>query len=387
MRLPKNFFNLLRVILAISLAGVVAGINLPLSTLTLKHWGISSSIIGLAASMMGLSAAVTTPFLPRMVNLFGQIPVLRVSLVTLPLAILALPIFQNLYAWFLLRFIIGLAATVIWVLSEIWINSFAEDKTRGRIIAIYTSLLSLGFISGVLIMSFTSVETFGGFYISALLATVVALPLWSMKDIGDFETPMNISFSKYLFSSPILMGSSWMMGFLYAASAGLLPVFALPYVNEDYTAASRTVAWLATGELMLPLLIGWLADKYDKRKLMILLTIIAIFVLFLIPVFFHLPMLRFLLLFLLGGVTMGFYVLGLTMLGEQYKGQVLVSANASFIFFLSIGEILGPPIIGRAMDIFGNSAFGWAMGIISLLFLSVFYFSRSLINRKQSESL
>ena len=183
------------------------------------------------------------------------------------------------------------------------------------------------------------------------------------------------------------MGSSWMMGFLYAASAGLLPVFALPYVNEDYTAASRTVAWLASGELMLPLLIGWLADKYDKRKLMILLTIIAIFVLFLIPVFFHLPMLRFLLLFLLGGVTMGFYVLGLTMLGEQYKGQVLVSANASFIFFLSIGEILGPPIIGRAMDIFGNSAFGWAMGIISLLFLSVFYFSRSLINRKQSESL
>ena len=387
MRLPKNFFNLVRVILAISLAGVVAGINLPLSTLTLKHWGISSSIIGLAASMMGLSAAVTTPFLPRMVNLFGQIPVLRVSLVTLPLAILALPIFQNLYAWFLLRFIIGLAATVIWVLSEIWINSFAEDRTRGRIIAIYTSLLSLGFIVGVLIMSFTSVETFGGFYISASLAIVVALPLWSMKDIGDFEAPMNISFSKYLFSSPILMGSSWMMGFLYAASAGLLPVFALPYVNEDYTAASRTVAWLATGELMLPLLIGWLADKYDKRKLMILLTIIAIFVLFLIPVFFHLPMLRFLLLFLLGGVTMGFYVLGLTMLGEQYKGQVLVSANASFIFFLSIGEILGPPIIGRSMDIFGNSAFGWAMGLISLLFLSVFYFTRSLINRKQSESL
>ena len=387
MRLPKNFFNLVRVILAISLAGVVAGINLPLSTLTLKHWGISSSVIGLAASMMGLSAAVTTPFLPRMVNLFGQISVLRVSLVTLPLAILALPMFQNLYAWFLLRFIIGLAATVIWVLSEIWINSFAEDRTRGRIIAIYTSLLSLGFIVGVLIMSFTSVETFGGFYISASLAIVVALPLWSMKDIGDFEAPMNISFSKYLFSSPILMGSSWMMGFLYAASAGLLPVFALPYVNEDYTAASRTVAWLASGELMLPLLIGWLADKYDKRKLMILLTIIAVFVLFLIPVFFHLPMLRFLLLFLLGGVTMGFYVLGLTMLGEQYKGQVLVSANASFIFFLSIGEILGPPIIGRAMDIFGNSAFGWAMGIISLLFLSVFYFTRSLINRKQSESL
>ena len=382
MKLPKNFFNLVRVILGISLAGVVAGINLPLSTLTLKSWGITSSVIGMAASVMGLSAAVATPFLPRMVNRFGQIPVLRISLVVLPLAILALPLYQNLYAWFILRFIIGLAATNIWVLSEIWINSFAEDKNRGRIIAIYTSLLSLGFILGVLIMSFTSVETFGGFYISAALAIVVSVPLWSMKDIGDFETPRNVSFFKFLSSSPILMGSSWMMGFLYAASAGLLPIFALPYLNEDYSAASRAVAWLATGELILPLLIGWLADKYDKRNLMILLTFIAILVLFLIPVFFHLPLVRILLLFLLGGVTMGFYVLGLTMLGEQFKGQILVSANASFIFFLSIGEIIGPPVIGRAMDLFGNAAFGWAMGVISLLFLSVFYFTRALIIRK-----
>ena len=114
-----------------------------------------------------------------------------------------------------------------------------------------------------------------------------------------------------IFSSPILMGSKLDDGIpFYAASAGLLPVFALPYVNDDYSAASRTVAWLASGELMLPLLIGWLADKYDKRKLMILLTSIAILVLFLIPVFFHLPAMRILLLFLLGGVTMGFLCVG-----------------------------------------------------------------------------
>ena len=47
---------------------------------------------------------------------------------------------------------------------------------------------------------------------------------------------------------------------------------------------------------------------------------------------------------------MGFYVLGLTMLGEQFKGQICL-ANASFIFFLSIGKVLGPPVIGRAMDL------------------------------------
>ena len=132
-------------------------------------------------------------------------------------------------------------------------------------------------------MSFTSVETFGGFYISASLAIVVAFPLWSMKDIGDFETPKMSLFLNIFFFS-YTHGLKLDDGFLYAASAGLLPVFALPYVNDDYSAASRTVAWLASGELMLPLLIGWFADKYDKRKLPILLTSIDS-VLFLIPVF------------------------------------------------------------------------------------------------------
>ena len=364
--------NLAKVMLAITLVGVIIGINLPLSSLTLQTWGTSTSVIGFAASMTGLATVVITPFFSKLINRFGQMGIMRFCLVVLPIAIALLPVFQNIYIWFLLRFIIGVVATGVWLLSEVWINALAEDQHRGKIIALYSSLISLGLIIGVLISSLIPIETGGGFYVSAGIAVISAIPLWKMDDLPDFDAVEDISFYRYLVTAPGLMGSSWMMGFLYAATAALLPIFALPFVEGDYAQSSRTVAWLASGELTLPLFVGWLADRYDKTRLMIYISCVSVIALAILPVIFDIPVMRFLFLFIIGGSIMSFYSLGLTLLGQEFKGKVLASANASFIFFLSLGEILGPPVVGAAMDLFGNNAFGWFMALIGLIYLIIF---------------
>ena len=364
--------NLAKVMLAITLVGVIIGINLPLSSLTLQTWGTSTSVIGFAASMTGLATVVITPFFSKLINRFGQMGIMRFCLVVLPIAIAFLPVFQNIYIWFLLRFIIGVVATGVWLLSEVWINALAEGQHRGKIIALYSSLISLGLIVGVLISSLIPIETGGGFYISAGIAVISAIPLWKMDDLPDFDVVEDISFYKYLVTAPGLMGSSWIMGFLYAATAALLPIFALPFVEGDYAQSSRTVAWLASGELTIPLFVGWLADRYDKTKLMIYISCVSVIALAILPAIFDIAVMRFLFLFIIGGSIMSFYSLGLTLLGQEFKGKVLASANASFIFFLSLGEILGPPVVGAAMDLFGNNAFGWFMALIGLIYLIIF---------------
>ena len=369
---PNRLKNLAKVMLAITLVGVMIGINLPLSSLTLKTWGTSTSVIGFAASMTGLATVIITPFFSKLINRFGQMQIMRSCLMVLPITIVFLPIFQNIYLWFVLRFIIGVAATGIWLLSEVWINAFAEDRHRGKIIAVYSSLISLGLIVGVLVSSLLPVESGTGFFVSAGIALVAAVPLWNMEDLPDFDVVEDISFYRYLVTAPGLMGSSWVMGFLYAATAALLPIFALPYVQEDYAQSSRTVAWLASGELTLPLVIGWLADRYDKTRLMIYISSVSVITLAILPVIFDVPVMRFLFLFIIGGSIMSFYSLGLTLLGQQFKGKVLASANASFIFFLSLGEILGPPVVGAAMDLFGHNAFGWFMAVVGLIYLIIF---------------
>ena len=375
----NNLKSLAKVMTAIALVGVMVGINLPLSSLTLKTWGVTSVVIGLSASMVGLATVIITPFFSKLINRFGQIQIMRFCLIVLPISILFLPAFKNIYLWFFLRFIIGIAATGIWLLSEVWINAFAEDKHRGKVIAVYSSIISLGFIVGVLIMSFISVESGGGFYVSALISIAAAIPLWNMTDLPDYDVVEDISFYSYLVTAPGLMGSSWMMGFLYAGTAALLPIFALPYVQEDYSQSSRTVAWLASGELILPLIVGWMADRYDKARLMIYISSISVLSLAILPMIFNVPFLRFLVLFILGGTIMSFYSLGLTLLGQEFKGKVLASANACFIFFLSLGEILGPPVIGKAMDLFGNNAFGWSMALVGFIYLIIFISSNTSI--------
>ena len=371
MNVSNNYKKIILIVSMISMAGVTFGITMPLSTLTLKSWGISSTMIGLNSAMPALSAVLTTPFMPKFINYWGQKNVIRFCLVLVATCCICLPLFPDLFSWFILRFLLGAGGTGIWLLSEVWINGFAEDHNRGKIIGAYSALLSLGFIIGVLMFSVIGVESNTAFYLAAGFVLVAAIPVWTMSDLPTNEMAEDISMWNHMVLSPGLMGSSWMMGFLYAATAYLLPIFALQF-DLNYAQSSRTIAWLGSGELALPLFVGWFADKVDKRKLMIFIALVTIIALSIMPFVFAAPLMRLATLFILGGAIMSFYSLGLTMLGQKFKGSLLASANASFIFFLCLGEIIGPPVIGTAMDLFGTYAFGWSMALFTLVYLVIF---------------
>ena len=371
MNVSNNYKKIILIVSMISMAGVTFGITMPLSTLTLKSWGISSTMIGLNSAMPALSAVLTTPFMPKFINYWGQKNVIRFCLVLVATCCICLPLFPDLFSWFILRFLLGAGGTGIWLLSEVWINSFAEDHNRGKIIGAYSALLSLGFIVGVLMFSVIGVESNTAFYLAAGFVLIAAIPVWTMSDLPTNEMAEDISMWNHMVLSPGLMGSSWMMGFLYAATAYLLPIFALQF-DLNYAQSSRTIAWLGSGELAMPLFVGWFADKIDKRKLMIFIALVTIATLSIMPFVFAAPFMRLGILFVLGGAIMSFYSLGLTILGQKFKGSLLASANASFIFFLCLGEIIGPPVIGTAMDLFGTFAFGWSMALFTLIYLVIF---------------
>ena len=371
MNVSNNYKKIILIVSMISMAGVTFGITMPLSTLTLKSWGISSTMIGLNSAMPALSAVLTTPFMPKFINYWGQKNVIRFCLVLVATCCICLPLFPDLFSWFILRFLLGAGGTGIWLLSEVWINGFAEDHNRGKIIGAYSALLSLGFIVGVLMFSVIGVESNTAFYLAAGFVLIAAIPVWTMSDLPTNEMAEDISMWNHMVLSPGLMGSSWMMGFLYAATAYLLPIFALQF-DLNYAQSSRTIAWLGSGELAMPLFVGWFADKIDKRKLMIFIALVTIATLSIMPFVFAAPFMRLGILFVLGGAIMSFYSLGLTILGQKFKGSLLASANASFIFFLCLGEIIGPPVIGTAMDLFGTYAFGWSMALFTLIYLVIF---------------
>ena len=148
MQISKNYKKIILIVATISLAGITFGITMPLSTLTLKSWGVSSTMIGLNSAMPALSAVLLTPFLPKIMNHWGQRNIIRFCLVLVAICCICLPLFPDLFSWFILRFLLGAGATGIWVLSEVWINAYADDDIEEKSLALMQPCCLLGLLLG-----------------------------------------------------------------------------------------------------------------------------------------------------------------------------------------------------------------------------------------------
>ena len=75
------------------------------------------------------------------------------------------------------------------------------------------------------------------------------------------------------------------------------------------------------------------------------------------------------LLALWGGIVMGIYTIGLTMIGELFKGGELVGANALYVTLYALGMLMGPASEGVALDAWNPHGLVAALGSICGVYL------------------
>ena len=61
------------------------------------------------------------------------------------------------------------------------------------------------------------------------------------------------------------------------------------------------------------------------------------------------PLAAIIVAFLIGGVILGFYTVGLAIIGERVGANDLAAANAAFLVMYQAGAIVGPIVAGIAM--------------------------------------
>jgi MFS family permease len=66
------------------------------------------------------------------------------------LALIAIAWTQEVWAWMPLRFLLGFFANPLYVISETWLISITPAPRRGRIMGLYSSIVSGGFAIGPL---------------------------------------------------------------------------------------------------------------------------------------------------------------------------------------------------------------------------------------------
>ncbi len=127
-----------------------------------------------------------SPFLSGLAIRYKPKYLIMAALLSSALLLILFPLVPSFWLWFPLRFLLGISAEILFVLTETWASELSDNKNRGRIMATYTASLSLGFAGGPLILSFTGFEGLVPFAIGAVVA-LLAFVIMSLPGLRQIE--------------------------------------------------------------------------------------------------------------------------------------------------------------------------------------------------------
>jgi len=354
--------SLAAVILSSFGVGVAFGLGYPLTAMVLEARGEPSWVIGLAGAAPSLAILLLMPLLPFAVARIRPSTAIILGAVLCATAYGVLYFVEHTAAWIVLRFLMGAMIALPWIVGETWINHLAENARRARIISFYAVAFFSGFALGpVLLDSFGPTEP-SAFAFGAAGALFAALPVYLARDLApDLAHEPATGLTGGMRLAPAAMAGAFLGGFLETSHFALLPNVAMAG-GMDESEALRLLTALIVGGLGTQYALGWLADRTSRRSLLVVLGLVYAALIALLPAALASAALALALIFVTGAVVIGFYTLGLAMLGEEVEPSQLATANAAFILMYTVGGIVGPAVSGVAMTDAPVSGFVVATG-------------------------
>ncbi|WP_375662551.1 MFS transporter [Bartonella sp. OC16QHHD] len=366
--------NSLRAIIAaiatIGTVGTALAMGTQLVSLLMAEKGLSNSTIGYSGTVGGIATIIAAIFTSRIALCLGSAQTILLMMAIGSLSFLGFYFFDPIWVWFILKFILHFSMTVMFILSEFWINSYAPPKKRGLILSIYAIVLGLGFIIGLTLLAKVGTQGFIPFavgYSLIMLATIPILTAWKLSP--EFQKNQYMPFFRYLFHVPSAMMAVLVYGAIQMGVLTLIIPFSLS-IGYNENEAAHFMATLALGNIFLLIPISIISDyAKDRRYPLMSCAILGFIGTFIVPWILQYPWILMLDLFFLGGVSASLYTISLAHLGARLKGQELAAANSAFIFCYGIGMLIGPTFIGKSMDIFKPFGFSIAMAVFFGLYV------------------
>jgi MFS family permease len=368
---PGRRRGLFAAISCIAVFGAGMGFSMPLFALILEARGVHSSVIGLNAAMTFLGVILAAPAVPWAARMVGaklfMLACLLAGLVCFALMMLS----DSLSLWFVLRFGTGVAGSGLFTASEAWISSLAGDRDRGRIMAIYATVLSATLCVGPLLLPITGITGWPPIVANALLVLLAGLPLLATPiRLGLSEEAAPLGLAALMAALPAVLPAVVLFGLFEGATLALLPVWGVQIGLSPDVAAS-TLSAIYFGGIVLQLPLGWASDRIARLGVLRLCGVAVFLASALIPFLGASVIATFVVLFLWGGFAGALYPLALSMAGDRFRGRQLVAANAAVVMGYGFGALAGPVFGGAAMAVSGPHGLIWLVALAVVIFLPV----------------
>jgi MFS family permease len=340
--------------------------------------GVQGTLLGIRGNLEGFStyelsyvmSAYFVGFLfgsllaPRMIRKVGHIRVFA-ALGSLISAILVIyPVYPDWMVWTALRVLAGFCFSGIYITSESWINNTASNETRGQALSAYMIVQMLGIIASQVLLNLPDTSGFGLFIIPSVLVSLAFMPLLlAPTPAPAFDSTRRISFARLFRISPLGCAGMLLTGGVFSAMFGMASVWGAQE-GLNVRQISIFVGALYVGGLVFQYPIGWASDRFDRRMLIMGLSVAAA-ISMLVATFVPLPFTGLIVVaVLLGGITNPVYALLIAYTNDFLPREQMAGASAGLIFLNGFGAIFGPIVTGWMMETVGPRGFFLFIGVL-----------------------
>ncbi|MDP5307098.1 MFS transporter [Paracoccus spongiarum] len=308
---------------------------------------------------------------PGMIKGVGHVRVFAALGSMISAVLILFPVEPNWIYWTGLRFMIGFCFCGVYIAAESWLNAGVTNENRGRALAAYIIVQLLGIVIAQGMLNIGDPAGFLLFIIPSVLVSLAFTPiLLSRQPAPQFQTIKRMSFGRLYRASPLGCVGIFLMGGVFSVLSGMSAVWGAA-IGLSVAQISLFVAAAYAGGLALQYPLGWISDRYDRRKLVMILG--AIGALTVLVVVAAQPGTAGLVLAgaLLGGMSNPIYAMLLAYTNDYLDQSDMAAASAGLLFIYGVGSIGGPLITGWLMGVIGPDGYWVYMGVL-LLALTVY---------------
>ncbi len=354
MRLIISFAALM---LSVALLQLSAGAISPLDVLSGTQEGFSRTQLGLLGSSHFFGFFIGCWWAPRLIGTIGHSRTFAVFAAMGTIGAIAHPMYIDAVFWIFLRILSGMCVAGCYTVIEAWFQAKLTNQNRGRVMGVYR-VVDIGASSvAQLMIGFLEPAAYVSYNILAILACACILPL-TLTTSKQPEAPSRPRLHpiRTAITSPLgvagvivagVSSSSFRMaGPIYAQDVGL---------NAAQTGQFLAIVLIGGAATQIPT--GWLADKYDRRWVLLWLSIASVAICFsmawLNP---NDPNTIYIMAFLFGALIYPIFSVSVAHANDFVSAKDRVELNASLMFLYGIGAIFSPVLASVLIENFGPSA-------------------------------
>jgi len=329
----------------------------PLDALSGFTLGFDKEQIGLLGSAHFLGFFIGCWWAPRLLGTIGHSRTFAVCTALGAMGLLGHTLTNDPYVWAAMRIASGVCVAGAYTVIEAWLNAKVTNETRGRAMGTYRLVDMGGSLGAQLFIAVLPPAYYVSYNLLALLCCAALLPL-TLTRASQPETPKAPRLRPKLAwrCSPLAVAGVIVAALSSASFRMVGPIYGQD-VGLEIDQIAFFLASFVLGGALAQYPMGWLADKYDRRWVLIWLSAAAVLSCFITMMASQSGTLGIMLAAgFFGLTTFPIFSLSSAHANDFASSEQRVELSAALMFFFALGAIAAPYVASSLISSYGPPA-------------------------------